>query len=248
MGVFQLGCLAIAVCAGLLAGCSAEHEEYGFSSRVEMDLANRNGFLTKARMDLSMTPLPVARHEIVSPPSGPEGRAPEKGRAAQLLTLCGAPYSCAMAMAAAAQESDTAMIHAGVSRILQLPQGSRGGGSGHGADMPDMDLARLISSMSRADKAAGYSAFSEAVQADPRRSGLWLGMAVYQAIHGDSEDAWASVWLSWYFAADRVQAVERIKDMFYAETNAAAKSAYGRAMLRINAGQAPQLEGRPDER
>lgn len=237
---FQKVFLVLAVCAPFLAACNSDHEKYGFASRVEMDLANRNGFLTKARVDASMTPLAVPVYSIPEPRL--DMRVPHGPKSRDLLALCGAPYSCSMAMTAAAREADTASIRSGVSRILALSQISRGGG-GYTADMTDLELAKRISALSRTNKSAAFGAITDGLQVDPRRSGLWLGMAVYQGLHGSSDDAWAAAWLSWHFAEDKAQAVQSIKDMFYAESNAAVKPLYGRALRRIRAIQAQQVGG-----
>ena len=228
------GWMHLFLVTALLSGCNSRHEQYGFASDEEMDGANAAGFLTKERLRRSMTPLAVPAYD---PPTQALS-AVKQGQAfsRDMIGTCDAVYSCAQGMMAAAREANAANIAAGASRILTMPQYSRGGGSE--PPRADWPMAKRLSQLSRTRKEQAREAINEGLNANPRSSGLWLGMAIYQGHHGTREDAAAAAWLSWFFASDRAEAANRIRSLFYVEQQPAVKTALARAIVWIEGGGA----------
>lgn len=228
----RAGLVAALLAPAILAGCDSRHERYGFASGAEMAGAHAAGFQTKERVKLSMTPLQVPTFDLPREAFALEARGKTSSR--EILGTCESVYACALAVMAAAKEADTGSIQAGVSRIKAMPQYARGGGST--SAMADWAIAKRISHLSRSRKAQAREELNEGLNINPRGSGVWLGMAVYQGLHGTMDDAVAAAWLSWYFATDRGQAVARIRSLFFVEPQPTMKAVYGRAIVWIERG------------
>lgn len=216
-----------------LQACEAGHTARGFASAVEMRTAQANGYLTKARLDASMAPAPIREYPTPAMPT--DLAHPSTAAARSMIELCGLPQSCALAVLAAARESDAAAMQAGMAKMMALPQDNRVAGDAG----DDLSLARLILRQSSTQPSLAFESATNALQADPRRSGAWLGLAGALMTQGQPNDAWAAVWLSWHLSKDRAAARERIQRCFLAESNPVIKAMYGPAIAWIDRGASP---------
>jgi hypothetical protein len=240
------------------------------NNQVESNAKISNELETINRREASKSDSPSAPSTIPTSTTEKTGIDPVAVESTQLLAGCNSVVSCANVMLYAAKSEALQLAMDAARKIDEMPKPERGDrklarklnaealealkqkkfsdaiatlSKAREADRLDEEIiANLVFAYSEDQNHAKAEQLAyEGLQLNPRRSNIWLPIAISKQKQGKSSEAQQAMWLTWQFSGDKEKLLKLIDKRIVEDTDETIKKMFSDAKVWLVDGKKPAL-------